>query len=84
MLTKKRIHDYRSMITLGQISLILGIFGTRIFRMLISSSESTSQFLLGFMDGISIVLITVSIVLHVRGALLYRKCEVKKSERRNH
>ena len=80
MLTKKQLNDYRFMILIGQISLIFGILGTRIFRMLMSIA-GTSPFLLGFLDGISVVMLVISIVCHVRGMMLRKKCEVRKSDR---
>jgi len=84
MLKRKDANDYRSMIAIGQFSLIFGIFGTRIFKLLISSQASNSAFFMGFIDSISVVLLAVSIIFHIRGALLYRKCEVRKSERRHY
>ena len=81
MFSRKKMNDYRFMILIGQLSLIFGIIGTRIFRILISSFGSSSAFFLGFLDGISVVMLMLSIVCHVRGITLYKKCEVRKADR---
>ena len=84
MLKKKEPNDYRSMIAVGQLSLIFGILGPRIFKLLIPSQASYSAFFMGFIDGFCMVLIVVSIIFHIRGTLMYKKCEVRESGRRHY
>ena len=80
MLLRKYSNEYQPMIAWGQICLVVGL----LFSMLgagrfptewlgaLLGSQSTLDFVLGFLTGLSAVLMGLSIVLNVRGLMLYR------------
>lgn len=82
MLSKNFCHrqDYQTFIGVGQLTFVLGLLLTRLsdnpsvfryFERVISDSAMV-YFLAGFLDGLAIVLIVLSIIFNLRGLTLYR------------
>ena len=69
-------NNQRIMLIVGQFSLVLGILLSRVvggsWLEHLLAAGSTSDFLRGFLDGISFVLIIVSLVCNLRYLILYR------------
>lgn len=65
MILKNRLQDPSSLVTAGQLCLVIGIFAQRILH-------PPSDFWQGFVAGLSGVLIGLSIVFNVRGLMLWR------------
>lgn len=70
-------NDHRTLIAVGQVCLILGVLGSRIVRVVLDKIVfgSGNAFIAGFMDGITVVLLMVSILLSIRGFVLYQRCK---------
>lgn len=82
----KKWNDYRTLIAVGQVGLIFGIFVSRIVRVVLEkmmSGTSSHVFIAGFMDGITVVLLSVSILLSVRGFVLYQRCKAVEASIRS-
>ena len=86
MLMKKSMTDYRKLMTIGQSCLFVGVLGSRVVRFIVGeillAHSSFSDFFMGFMDGITVVLLCVSIVFNVKGFMLYKECRAEASKQR--
>ena len=80
-MNKKEMREYRMMINWGQKSLIFGVLGSRLFRFLLVLCGSQSDILFGFMDGITVLMLVISIGLGIRGWYVFQKCKVRNSRR---
>lgn len=82
----KKWNDYRTLIAVGQACLIFGVLGSRIVRVVLDKivfrAGSSHAFIAGFMDGITVVLLMVSILLSVRGFILYQRCKAVEPSRK--
>jgi hypothetical protein len=80
----KKWNDYRTLIAVGQACLIFGVLGSRIVRVVLDKVvfRTGHAFVAGFMDGITVVLLMVSILLSARGFVLYQKCKTVEMSRK--
>jgi hypothetical protein len=78
----KIINNQRIMLIVGQFSLVFGILLSRIiggsWLEHLLAAGSSLDFLRGFLDGISFVLIVVSLVCNLRYLVLYRASKESK------
>ena len=79
--------DYRRVLAIGQSCLLVGVFGSRLVRFVVGeillTNSPLSDLFMGFMDGITAVLVCISIVFSVRGYMLYKECRADASSRRS-
>ncbi len=70
MLLLSKIKNYKHMIAIGQILMVVSIlFSTISFLRIIDIRD----FWLGLLEGMGMTLIVISVILNVRGILMYRK-----------
>ncbi len=70
LLLMNKINDYKHMIAIGQILMVVGILFSTISLLRVPGIH---DFWLGFLIGLGMTMIVVSVIFNVRGLLMYRK-----------
>ena len=79
MYEKKNSADYKKMIAVGQLSLIIGILGIRVLGglILIHISGIDNTLIHGFIEGLTLLFVGLSLFYTAEGLFLNKKCTVK-------
>lgn len=81
VLPNRRSNQGGAVLNLNMAALMLVWIGIRILRTFFMTLDSYSRVLLGFVDGLSLVLFLVFVTLGVKSLIRYRKCTVKRRAR---